>query len=100
MHRPTIGAIAVVLLGAAAVLNFLPESWGSFPGLLAACLRVGILMAALWLAHPQLHRLPVWLLGSIVVSAMAVALRPRLALVAVPLVVALWALASWRRPMA
>jgi hypothetical protein len=55
MHRPTVGIIALVLLIGAVGLLFTSveeaEVWRS------ACLRVGLLMAAVWLAHPHLKRL-------------------------------------------
>jgi hypothetical protein len=44
----------------------------------------------LWLAHPQLSRMPSWLFGVAVALAVVVALRPKLIVLAVPLVVILW----------
>jgi hypothetical protein len=85
MHRPTIGIITIVLLATAAVLAvFPPENEALMP----ACLRVGLVMAALWMAQPELVRLPPWLMAGAVVVILVTALRPRLFLVAVVVLVA------------
>ena len=60
-HRPTIGVLALLLIaGGAAMQVWLPtdesQPW------IAACWRVGPVMALLWLAHPQLARVPAWLI--------------------------------------
>jgi hypothetical protein len=92
MHRTTVGITAAVLLSAAAVFAFWqPSGWeGHQPMLSGACLRVGLVLGALWLAHPQLSRLPSWMFGVGAALAVVVALRPKLILLAVPLVVVLW----------
>ena len=92
MHRPTVGLIAVILLGGALALWLWPRDWGCYQALLGACLRLGAVMAALWLAHPQLRRLPPWLADGLLVTVLLVALRPKLLLLAVPLLVAFWLL--------
>jgi len=84
MHRPTVGIIAVVLLVAAAVLYFSPE--GTFgestntEPLLAACMRIGALMAVLWLALPDTRETSSLLfLVAMILIAVTLALRPRYA---------------------
>ena len=94
MHRPTVGIIAVVLLASAAALWVWPLDWDGYDALLGACVRIGAVMAAIWLAHPQLVKLPLWLPEAVVVVAIVVALRPKLIIVALPLILLL----LWLRP--
>lgn len=57
MHRPSVGIIALLLLTAAGVIHFFyPQS----QALLAACLRVGMVMAVLWLALPDAKKPVNW----------------------------------------
>ena len=89
MHRPTIGIIALVLLASAVLLWLRPLDWGGQQALLAACVRLGAVMSALWLAHPQVSRLPGWIVPTVLVAAIVVAIRPKLIVIAVPLIIAL-----------
>lgn len=89
MRRPMIGIIALVLLTAAVVLAVRPLDWGGHQALLAACVRVGAVMTALWLAYPQVSRLPKWIVPTVLIAAIVVAIRPKLIVIAVPLLVAL-----------
>ncbi|MEX0937292.1 MAG: hypothetical protein WDZ59_05475 [Pirellulales bacterium] len=91
MHRTTVGITAAVLLSTAAVLAvWQPTGWDGHQPMLAACLRVGLVLGALWLAHPQLSRMPSWLFGVAVALAVVVALRPKLIVLVVPLAIILW----------
>jgi len=92
MHRPTVGIIALVLLAAAAVgLAFSPQDDPG--GIWAACLRVGLVVGALWLALPQLRRWPSWLGKAILLGALLlVAFKPKALVLAVGVYVVLIAL--------
>ncbi len=94
MHRPTVGTVALVLLGAAVALWARSPDWDREQVLLAACVRVGLVMGAIWLAHPQLVKLPTWLPNVMLVVAIVVALKPKLIVIAVPLLLLL----LWLRP--
>ena len=87
MHRPTVGLIAIVLL--AIGLFTYQESDAT---LSAACLRVGVVMAILWFAQPQLQNVPRWLAVGMVVGLLVALRWPRLLVVALPLAVVLWIL--------
>ena len=87
MHRPTIGLIAVVLLVAGLLIG------GSGDQTLAsACLRIGVLMSLLWLAHPQLERMPRWMVLVGGVGVFVVMRWPKLLVLALPVAVVLWLL--------
>ncbi len=90
MRRHAIGIIAIVLLVRGVVREFWPiEGQGLLKGLNAACWRVGPLMTVLWLAYPQIHRMPAWLWATIPALTIVLALRPKWFLIALPIVVAL-----------
>ncbi|REK09419.1 MAG: hypothetical protein DWQ37_18445 [Planctomycetota bacterium] len=55
-------------------------------------LRVGIVMAVWWLAYPQLSRVPPWYAAIAGVLFLLVLRWPRMLLLAVPVLVALWLL--------
>jgi hypothetical protein len=59
MRRHLAGLIAFVLLGIAAMVYLYPPLEGYRAAALVG-LRVGIIMGVLWLAWPDLHRLPRW----------------------------------------
>ena len=82
-RRTKLGLLALVLFALAGVLwmfeassPLATEGWG-------ACLRVGIILGAFWLAYPDLVRLPVWLLPALIVIVLA-AIRWKIFLFAVP----------------
>ena len=105
MHRPTVGAIALVLLAGWLALLFGEESLReTFDldqsltiGLQAACIRVGLVMAAIWLAHPQLNRLPGWTAKAILLGAIVIAWRPKIAIVVLPMLLAYFVLRPRKR---
>ncbi len=90
MHRPTVGLIGAALLAGWIALWIWPLAWSGSDALQGAFLRVGVVMLAIWAAQPQLKRVPPWLFSLAGVLAIVVALRPRWAIIAVPLLVALW----------
>lgn len=86
--RPAIGLIAILLLvigGVLLLFNF--ESGEQIGG---PCLRIGILMVLVWMAEPQLRRLPPWLPIAVIVMAIVLAWRPRLFPLGLLIVVVLW----------
>jgi hypothetical protein len=87
MHRPTIGLIAVVLLAVGLYTRQQPD--GSVSG---ACLRMAAVMAIWWFAHPQMHNLPRWLIGVVLVGFLVVLRWPKLLLFALPIIATLWLL--------
>lgn len=78
MRRHLLGAIALTALLAGAALQFAGGGstrleWAS------ACLRVGAVLGAVWLALPQLRRPGNrWLVGAVLAAFIVLAVRPRL----------------------
>ena len=90
MRRHLIGIIAIaLLLGGTALWLWPPSTEGWIHQFHAACWRVGALMSVLWLAYPQVHRMPAWLWAAIPALVLVLAVRPRWFLIAVPVVIAL-----------
>lgn len=90
-RRPWIGAAAAILLVAGALTMFFPGIAGTSNGAIAAaCVRSGSVMFALWLAYPDLHRIPSWMWTGLVIAAAVFAIRPRAALVVVPMLITIW----------
>lgn len=72
LRRTALGVLAVLLLATAAVLYAIdPANLNSI--WLTSSLRCGMVLAALWLAFPQLDRLPSVLLTVVIVAALGVA---------------------------
>jgi hypothetical protein len=93
--RGKLGAITLVLLLIAVALQVF-GSRDQDPAT-AGCLRVAIVTGAWWLAYPQLASLPRWLVGITALVAIVAAIKPKLLIVGVPVVLALWMLRP-RRP--
>ncbi|MBW3541680.1 MAG: hypothetical protein KY476_15535 [Planctomycetes bacterium] len=114
VNRPLTGVISLVLLGAWVVLWVVRGDPGDATGAAGendstvrmwqgACLRVGLLMGALWLALPSKNREAAWanfslpMLALFVGIVVAVAMRPR---IAIPLLIVLGLAALIIRPRA
>ena len=89
MRRIAVGIIAIVLFVGAVYFRVYPPEGAFWTQLEAACWRVGALMAVIWLAYPEVVRLPGWLLGMLPILGIVLALRPRYLLIAVPVVIAI-----------
>jgi hypothetical protein len=83
MHRPTVGILALVLLVAGGIFLVLSAEDDSWQNAAAGCLRVGAILAVLWLALPEVTRpLGRWILVAVVVGIFLVAKRPQLIVLA------------------
>jgi hypothetical protein len=78
MHRPTIGILAILLLAAGAVMYFGDYDEGPAQQIQGAFLRVGTLLATLWLAYPELRRMRPWMAILIVGALVGVVFVRRL----------------------
>lgn len=95
MHRPSLGIIAFALLVGGTALLVRPVEGDTYLG--AVTLRSGLVLGAIWLALPNLRRIPRRVLYGIAVVAGVLIFRPRLILYALP-VAAMFTVASrWSR---
>lgn len=92
-----IGVIALVLLATGVAVWWHPLPWPWYESLKAACFRLGPFLAVLWLAYPQVKKLPPWLVWTVPLLVALLVLRPRWFLLALPVVVLLAILQPRRR---
>ena len=98
-RRHAIGIIAVVLLATGAIVPYVLEESPGTIDLKATCLRIGPLLAVIWLAYEQLKRIPVWLWCTLPVIVLLAATRLRWMIwLLVPLIVAAAILKPRARP--
>ncbi len=84
MRRHLIGIISL-MLGVGALVSKHYDA----PQFTSPCSRVGVLMAVLWLAYKELQRLPERVWRPLLVAALVLAVKPRLILWAIPLIIVL-----------
>lgn len=86
MPRMKIGLAALTLLGLAGLF------WVTSPGggyqMSSVLLRVAVVLGALWLALPELKRVPRVGLAAVLIATIVLALQPRLFLLALAAIVA------------
>jgi hypothetical protein len=91
--RTKIGCIGVALLAVAGYFHwFPPESLSNTDAFVSAGLRVGLVMLVLWVAYPELIKLPTWISLATLVATPIIAWRPRAALVIIPILILVWIL--------
>lgn len=85
--RAAIGVFAALLLTAGIALYGRADD-----GFSGACVRVGLMMGIWWFAYPQVQRVPRWLGITGGLLLVLVMLRPKLVLLAIPVLIVLWIL--------
>ena len=79
----------MLLVGGVVLWIWPPEEEGYRQLAEPAFWRVGALMAVLWLAYPDVHRMPAWIWTAVPVLIVVLAVRPRWFLFAVPILIVL-----------
>jgi hypothetical protein len=88
MQRVILGVGAVLSLLVAVAVHFW---WPQAEATSAFCWRSAAVLAAAWLAYPDVQRLPNWLLVTVPVVLIVLVRWPRLLLVLLPLLI-VWAI--------
>lgn len=100
-RRRLIGVLALLLLLCGVWHAWARPASYAWQPVAAGCLRVGLLLLAVWLAYAELQRVPSWLWGTMLCGLVLIAWRPRLAVVLLPifgLMIGLRALGRRRQP--
>ncbi len=101
MRRNLLGLIALGFLGIAAITCLTPGLAEYQPAGLMG-LRMGLVLAALWLAWPDLHRLPRWTWFAVAIVVVIVVFARGILLFTFPLLAAALAVflvyRRWQRP--
>ena len=97
MRRHLVGILAALFFLGAVVFWIWPPS-EQYEQFHAMCWRLGGILAALWLAYPDVCRLPAWLLLALPVLVIVLARWPRWFLLLVPLLIVLAILNVLTRP--
>jgi hypothetical protein len=70
MNRNLLGIVAAILLLLGGITHFFGPGGNSASGFAGGCIRVGLVLGALWLALPQIlatiASLPGWLIGWVI----------------------------------
>ncbi|RCS55954.1 hypothetical protein DTL42_00760 [Bremerella cremea] len=90
--RNQIGIVALVMLVAAAGIWLFHGDDSAYLPIQGSLLKVGLVLGAVWLAFPQLSKLPIWLATFAVGSVLVVVLFKKAAIVVIPLLVVVWLL--------
>lgn len=85
-RRLTLGLAAIALLATGLPLSLMDS--GSVLG--AACIRVGLVTSAAWMAYDDLKKIAPWMLGAVLMGLAVVAWRPKLVVIVVPVLIAFW----------
>lgn len=105
INRTLVGLIALICLGGALGLwIFAPRDDSQWRMVLAACVRVGCLMTAFWLALPSRHRQAAWANFSqstfigILLAIVAVAAKPKVVILLIPILIVITIIGVFLRP--
>lgn len=88
--RHQIGIVSLLLLVATVVIWFNSGSGEELPAVLGALLKVGLTFGAVWLAYPQLSKLPTWLAAITVGSILTILIFRKAAIFLIPLLIIIW----------
>jgi hypothetical protein len=95
MRRHIMGFLGLVLFIAGACAFTFGIDDGFFAG---AGVRAGAVLLVLWLAWPQLIRIPPWVFVGGFIAAAVIAIRPSWAIWVIPILVVLWlVMPRWRQ---
>ena len=84
MRRHLLGLASLLLLAVGVYFwLFVPPGEHENQFLHGGCVKAGSLLAAVWLAYPQLERMPEWIFAAILVVSLIIAVRPRAAILLV-----------------
>ena len=88
--RTQFGLLSLVLLTAAGVLWLMGIETTDYAPILSPLMRLGLVLGAVWIAWPQITKLPIWLATVGIVTVVAFLIFKKAALVLIPLLVLIY----------
>lgn len=85
MRRHLLGILTLLFLAVALALTIWPQA--EYAAYHAGAWRLGVFLAVLWIAYPQVVDLPLWIVGAVPALVILLAVRPRWFFYALPVVV-------------
>ncbi len=93
MRRHALGIIGTVaLVVGLAAYCVADDQDGTMQAVAGSGTRIGAVLLSIWLAFPQISRVPAWMYKSGLVSALVIAIRPKAAFVILPALAFIWLL--------
>jgi len=90
MRRHAIGVIAIALLGVGIFFLIWPPRDSALQWLHGSSVRIGVVLLAVWLAWPEISRVPRWMYGLVTAGILIVMIQPKLVAFVVPALVVVW----------
>lgn len=90
MRRHIMGILAVCLLIAGGILLFLEAKDSANDFAASMCLRIGLVLAAIWLAYPELRYIPPWMYTIVAAATVIVVIQPKTIFIVIPFLFFIW----------
>lgn len=98
MRRTILGILAIAFAVGGLLMLTIGPPGESYLMMGSSGLRIGLVLGAFWLAYPQLSYVPWWFVQALLVGALVIAIRPRVAFIVLPLLVVVWLIRPRKRP--
>jgi hypothetical protein len=93
MRRHALGILGILCLVGGLLAWFSPgDRDEAMLAIAGSASRIGAVLLTVWLAFPQISRVPPWMYKSGLVSALVIAIRPKLAIFVIPAIGLFWVL--------
>jgi len=91
MQRHAFGILALISLATGLYYQCL-DAEGFHQLIEGVTIRIGLVLGALWLAYPDLKKVPRWFYPVLLTAVAIVIIRPKLIVLVAPTVIAIWIL--------
>ena len=92
MRRHVLGILALILLGLGGYFYYFPRPGGTQQFIHASCIRLGMILLAIWLAYPEIRRIPRWMYRVLLLAAGVVIVQPKAIVIILPALLIIWLL--------
>ncbi len=99
MRRHALGIIGIVAFVVGVAAHCVADDQdGTMQAVSGSGTRIGAVLLSIWLAFPQISRVPAWMYKSGLISALVIAIRPKAAFVILPALALIWLLRPRPKP--